>query len=137
MKKVLTLVAFLLFLLWGCATLKNAGEEKREGSKEQAERSLTATPAANVEARPTGNSTRGDNQAVSTRSANMDSHKQPTTAQIRLVQLRLKAAGYDPGPIDGLFGPKTKTALRKYQELHGLSHNGGLDEKTLKALGME
>lgn len=36
------------------------------------------------------------------------------TTHMREVQLALLAAGYDPGPIDGIMGPRTKAALRQY-----------------------
>ena len=36
----------------------------------------------------------------------------PTPAHVREVQQALSNAGYDPGPIDGIFGPRTKSALR-------------------------
>lgn len=36
------------------------------------------------------------------------------TSHVREVQQALVAAGYDPGPIDGIMGPRTKSALRKY-----------------------
>ena len=36
------------------------------------------------------------------------------TTHVREVQLALLAAGYDPGPIDGIMGPRTKSALRQY-----------------------
>jgi peptidoglycan hydrolase-like protein with peptidoglycan-binding domain len=35
--------------------------------------------------------------------------------EIRLTQQRLKAAGFDPGPIDGILGAQTKSALEKYR----------------------
>ena len=35
--------------------------------------------------------------------------------EIRILQLRLRDAGYDPGPFDGVMGPKTKLALRQMQ----------------------
>lgn len=38
----------------------------------------------------------------------------PTAEHIRDVQRALTNAGYDPGPIDGIFGPRTKAALRMY-----------------------
>jgi len=38
----------------------------------------------------------------------------PRTSHVREVQQALVAAGYDPGPIDGIMGPRTKSALRKY-----------------------
>jgi peptidoglycan hydrolase-like protein with peptidoglycan-binding domain len=34
---------------------------------------------------------------------------------VRSVQRRLRDAGFDPGPIDGVLGPKTRAALQKYQ----------------------
>ena len=36
--------------------------------------------------------------------------------KIRQDQLRLKDAGFDPGPIDGILGPKTKAAMQRYQK---------------------
>ena len=35
--------------------------------------------------------------------------------EIRILQLRLRDAGFDPGPFDGVMGPKTKLALQKYE----------------------
>lgn len=57
--------------------------------------------------------------------------------QIRLVQEKLKQAGFDPGPADGVMGAKTREALQKYQVSHGLSKTGTLDDKTLGALGIK
>jgi peptidoglycan hydrolase-like protein with peptidoglycan-binding domain len=34
---------------------------------------------------------------------------------VRLLQIRLRDAGFDPGPIDGLLGSRTKSALQKYR----------------------
>jgi Putative peptidoglycan binding domain len=33
---------------------------------------------------------------------------------VREVQQALRDAGYDPGPIDGIMGPRTRSALRRY-----------------------
>ena len=52
----------------------------------------------------------------------LDSAKQPILPQvahsqeeIRILQLQSKDAGFDPGPFDGIMGPKTKAALQQYQ----------------------
>lgn len=34
---------------------------------------------------------------------------------MRDLQLRLRAPGYDPGDIDGVFGPHTEAALEQLQ----------------------
>lgn len=41
--------------------------------------------------------------------------------EIRLVQVRLKDAGFDPGPIDGLLGPRTRLAIERYRAAHATS----------------
>jgi hypothetical protein len=56
---------------------------------------------------------------------------------VRQAQERLKAAGFDPGPIDGVPGPTTKEALRQYQVNNGLAVTGEMDVATKKALGIE
>jgi peptidoglycan hydrolase-like protein with peptidoglycan-binding domain len=53
--------------------------------------------------------------------------------QVRQVQERLKAGGFDPGPIDGTLGPRTKEALRQHQAKYGLPETGVLDDATLDA----
>jgi peptidoglycan hydrolase-like protein with peptidoglycan-binding domain len=55
----------------------------------------------------------------------------------REVQEALKAKGNDPGPIDGRMGPKTRVALKAFQEANGLKATGRLDDQTVEKLGLE
>jgi len=50
------------------------------------------------------------------------------------VQRKLVAAGYSPGPIDGIYGAKTESATRAFQAAHGLSSSGVVDQATYDAL---
>jgi hypothetical protein len=50
------------------------------------------------------------------------------------AQERLKAAGFDPGYLDGVIGPRTRDALRRYQASQGLPATGLLDEPTQRVL---
>jgi peptidoglycan hydrolase-like protein with peptidoglycan-binding domain len=54
--------------------------------------------------------------------------------RIGQAQKWLKAAGFNPGPVDGVLGPRTKEALRRYQAGQGLPATGELDEATRQAL---
>lgn len=45
--------------------------------------------------------------------------KSPSREEIRLLQSQLRAAGFDPGPFDGVLGPKTKSALQQYRTVYG------------------
>lgn len=43
---------------------------------------------------------------------------------VRLLQAILRALGYDPGPVDGIFGERTETAVRLFQAAHGIAVDG-------------
>lgn len=53
---------------------------------------------------------------------------------VRSVQLKLADFGYDPGPVDGQWGPKTQEALRRFQTDTGRVPSSELEEGTLRAL---
>lgn len=55
---------------------------------------------------------------------------------IREAQQSLKDKGFDPGPIDGIYGPNTRHALREYQRKENLTADGRLNDKTMDSLGV-
>ncbi len=70
------------------------------------------------------------NYSSSQQQGQQDSH-------VRDVQQTLKQQGFNPGPVDGVMGPRTEQALRTFQQAHGLQASGSLDERTLSALGVQ
>ncbi len=57
--------------------------------------------------------------------------------EIRQAQEALKTKGFDPGPADGVDGPKTKSAVRDFQKSQNLSADGRLGPQTLDGLGVK
>lgn len=55
----------------------------------------------------------------------------------RHIQLALKQRGFDPGPIDGIRGPKTDAAIIAFKRSVGLAPRAYVGPKTLAALGLE
>ncbi|MBI2104401.1 MAG: peptidoglycan-binding protein [Candidatus Omnitrophica bacterium] len=52
---------------------------------------------------------------------------QPST---RHVQRALKNAGFDPGPVDGKLGPRTRRSIRDFQSANGLQADGIVGKRT-------
>jgi peptidoglycan hydrolase-like protein with peptidoglycan-binding domain len=85
----------------------------------QAERKVEgAAPEASVEGRP---------EQLSAR----------YREQMTLVQETLRGFGYTPGRIGGTIGFETRSALRAFQQQHGLRVTGRANPETLAVLGIE
>jgi len=54
--------------------------------------------------------------------------------RVRGLQRRLRWLGWSPGPIDGLFGPRTEAAVVRFQGAAGLQPDGVVGARTLRAL---
>lgn len=59
-----------------------------------------------------------------------------TGDEVVKIQSRLSAWGYYDGPIDGIYGYMTYSAVRKFQQKNGLMVDGIAGPETLAALGL-
>ncbi|KAB3532821.1 LysM peptidoglycan-binding domain-containing protein [Alkaliphilus serpentinus] len=55
---------------------------------------------------------------------------------VERLQRLLVNAGFDPGPIDGIFGPRTEAAVIAFQESKGLTADGIVGVDTWTAMGV-
>ena len=55
-------------------------------------------------------------------------------AEVEQLQADLVALGYDPGPVDGIFGGGTESAVKAFQSARGLSVDGLVGDQTRAAL---
>jgi hypothetical protein len=55
-------------------------------------------------------------------------------AEVRFAQADLKRHGFDPGPVDGVLGPRTRDALTAFQRSARLPATGTLTPETVQSL---
>lgn len=58
-------------------------------------------------------------------------------ATVSAVQKALKARGFDPGAVDGIYGPKTQKAIKAMQAVLGVPQEGIIDYGVLMALKVQ
>ena len=56
---------------------------------------------------------------------------------VRTIQNALTAAGIDPGPVDGKYGPLTMAAVAAFQKIKGLVMDGEVGPQTAPLLGIQ
>jgi Putative peptidoglycan binding domain len=54
--------------------------------------------------------------------------------EVREIQVKLEALGHDPGPVDGIFGPQTVAAVKRYEVATGRDPTGAIDLSLLERL---
>ena len=59
-----------------------------------------------------------------------------TTSENKVIQQRLKKWGYYTGSIDGILGPKSIAAIKKFQKNNGLVADGIVGPKTAAKIGI-
>jgi hypothetical protein len=102
MTKSLSLV-MLSFAVFGCVTVSDCPETPIAAIPE------TKVTGAASEDVPVNAGTKLENAGVGDRKQTLS--ETLNTREVRKVQTLLKTVGFDPGRIDGAFGPKTKNAL--------------------------
>lgn len=61
----------------------------------------------------------------------------PAPRFVREAQQALRDLGYQPGPVDGLVGPRTREALARYQRSQKIQVTGRLDSETMVRLDIQ
>jgi peptidoglycan hydrolase-like protein with peptidoglycan-binding domain len=126
---VIGLLSALLFGLFYMAALNNPIIIRPPRPVAAAPSAPKPAPAPEVVPAPAPQS-----PALTARPAAPDLTRILTRGEMREVQTLLKAAGYDPGPADGLIGPKTRNAIAAFGEAHGIASTPEPELKLLEAL---
>lgn len=71
-------------------------------------------------------------------SVSLNQYKNSMSSQnVKEAQRLLKELGYDPGPVDGQYGPKTNAAVKAFQRDERIYQDGVIDQNLLELLQVE
>jgi len=59
-----------------------------------------------------------------------------TVNEVRTIQRNLKTRGFNPGPIDGSWGPRTIQAMQQFQKSKGLKISKSINQQTASSLNV-
>ncbi len=99
MNKFNLLIAGWVFVASGCALLESSPNETETSAVEPTAEAQNLPVPASIEA-----------PKIATAPA-----RSLTADDVRRIQMRLKEAGFDPGPADGVAGARTKITFNRYQ----------------------
>jgi len=122
-------------------TMKDAGESTKDKLKDAGEATKEKSKEAGEKIKETGEKVK--DKAVEIKDKTKEKvvgdkdgmDKSGHSAKVRTAQQALADKGYNPGPVDGLMGPKTRAAVQEFQRKEGLEASGQLDMKTMSRLG--
>ena len=75
-------------------------------------------------------------QAQQQQAQQQQGQQQSRSEAVKELQQALNDQGYSAGPVDGIMGPQTQSAVRNYQEAQGMQASGEVDQETLSSLGL-
>ena len=129
--KIRTIVAATSAALFSLGALAAGDQQKQsQGTSGQQSQSAQGSTAGQQ-------SGKQSSSAASGATSGQGSQKQAQSSDlVKQAQEKLKAAGHDVGPVDGIMGPKTQAGVKDFQQKKGLQASGQLDKQTLAALGV-
>lgn len=127
---------------WGAGAGATTVEAQRGALKQCGTRNRDCKVAvsrcakASTKVATTGRSLSSAKVASAAPQRNVATREEPklTRAGRRQIQQALAAAGFNPGGADGVFGPKTRAALRTWQAANGYSATGRLTSEQIRIL---
>ncbi len=112
-------------------TLKDKAVDAKETIKEKAVDAKETIKEKAVDAKETiKETTAAVKDKVKAKMSRHDKDRPMAAMDVRQAQSSLKAKGFDPGPIDGVLGPRTRLAFQDFQRSEGLTISGQLDAET-------
>lgn len=131
MARALSVCVILLFVVCvaGCATMQSTGSGGAVATNDTILRMQSKIDSLEQELARSKNENfqlRKKVEELSSKEVRMPSGKE--------IQAALKKAGFFKGEVDGQIGPRTKEAIRKFQEANGITPDGVVGSRTWSLL---
>ena len=110
-----------------------AGEKVKDtahDAKDKTENAWDKTKAKTREAKDKVKDKLGMDKNPADKAAEKSAKMEARAGDVRVAQQALHDKGFDPGPIDGVMGPRTSAAVKDYQTKENLAVTGTLDADT-------
>ena len=132
LKKKITIILglFFLFNLSGCATLKRKDLTQQE-LRNQIQALESELKQKDEEISYLRDLLDKKQKTQITETYPLESKSRPS---VKEIQIALKNAGYNPGPIDGNMGKQTRQAIKAFQKANGLIPDGKVGKSTWNIL---
>src|SRR5262249_5159116 len=138
----LGIVLFSSFLTFATAPLASSQSTQDQTQDQTTKKTQKGTPKkdtgktvdqnAPADQNKAGTSEKSETGKTGTKKAKKTSSL--SSDKIQQAQMSLKNGGFDPGPLDGIMGPLTMTAVRNFQSHNNLQVTGRLNTETKDAL---
>jgi len=134
MRRVLSFIVIGIFVLTlgGCATARKQKDLEIQGLRNQISVLEAQLQSKDEEIDSLHQSLRSateiQTEAAVTKKKTIPEVK--SRPKVKDIQLALRNAGYDPGPVDGRMGRKTREAIRAFQRANNLSADGRVGKDT-------
>jgi peptidoglycan hydrolase-like protein with peptidoglycan-binding domain len=122
--------------VWSAQTRTNPTEQIQKGPIQDKDASSSGSNTSSSGSSQYGNDSPSRSTSGGMSQSSMRGHMGAQT-NVRAAQEALRDKGFDPGPVDGIMGPKTQAALRSFQQSNSLRATGRLDSQTTQQLGVE
>src|SRR5436853_6802050 len=132
--------SFLIFATAPVAPAQSTQDQNQDQAKKQTKKGAAKkeTGKTTEKKAPTEENKAGTTEKTETGKTGAKKGTKKTSSiskdKVREAQMALMNEGFDPGPIDGVMGPMTMTALRNYQSHNQLQVTGSLTSETENAL---
>lgn len=133
----LSIVAFSILFLFGCATIQKTSDSDLDTGAlrkqiDVLQKQLEQREQQLISLQETLDKESKERAMLATQVGVLSGKYKPVTfnASVKQIQLALRKAGFEPGAVDGVMGSKTRKAIRRFQEANLLPITGKVDKAT-------